>query len=304
MAKGIIPDDHSCYAGVLFHSCSEIVADVYRQADLVIGVGYDPIEFNYEAWMPYVPLVHMDTMPADISPDYEVVCDIVGDLATSVAYLHSLQLPVYNWDLEMIKENTNKIFQALQPETHTFTPARMLNILREVLPEDGIITGDVGAHLHLVGQLWKVNEPNRFLITNGWSAMGFGLPAAIGAKLCEPDKPVVCITGDGGFLMNCGELITARRLGINIVVIVLCDGDMSLIKVKQGWKDVAKYKTDLYQGEYFGAEQFLGAPVFRASDESDMKAALQKVFSVFGPVIIEALVDGSEYNNLITRRFK
>jgi len=155
-----------------------------------------------------------------------------------------------------------------------------------------------------MGQLWKVNEPNRFIITNGWSAMGFGIPAAIGAKLCEPDKHVVCITGDGGFLMNCGELMTARRLGINIVVIVICDGDLSLIKVKQGWKDVSMYKTDLYLGEYFYAEKFLGVPVFKVSNESEMKAALQKVFSVPGPVIIEALVDGSEYNNLITRSYK
>jgi len=304
MAKGIISDEHPCYAGVLFHSYSNIVANVYRKADLVIGVGYDPIEFNYEAWMPNAPLVHFDTVPVDITSEYEVACDITGDLANSVAYLNSIQLPVYDWDLEQIKDNKNKVFQALMPDTDAFTPSKLLTVLREVLPEDGIITGDVGAHLHLMGQLWKVDEPNRFLITNGWSAMGFGIPAAIGAKLCKPDQSVVCVNGDGGFLMNCGELMTARRLGINIVVIVMCDRNLSLIEVKQVWKDVVQYGTDLYQGEYFGADQFLGVPIFKAHDESEMKASLEKAFSVSGPAIIEALVDGSVYKNLITRSYK
>lgn len=304
MAKGVISDDHPCYAGVLFHSCSDLVANVYRQADLVIGVGYDTIEFNYESWIPNVPLVHFDTVSADIPSDYEVACDIIGDLAQSVAYLNSLQLPTYDWDFEQIKDNKNKVYQALMPDTDTFTPSKLLTALREVLPEDGIITGDVGAHLHLMGQLWKVDEPNRFLITNGWSAMGFGIPAAIGAKLCRPDQAVACITGDGGFLMNCGELMTARRLGINVVIIVMCDTNLSLIEIKQGWKDVVQYGTDLYQGEYFGADQFLGVPVLKVHDESEMKESLQQAFSLSGPVIIEALVDGSVYKNLITRSYK
>lgn len=304
MTKGIISDEHPCYAGVLFHSNSDIVANVYRKADIVIGVGYDPIEFNYESWMPNVPLIHFDTVPVDIPSDYEVACDITGDLANSVAYLNSLQLPAYDWDLDQIKDNKNKVFEALLPDTDTFTPSKLLTVLREVLPEDGIITCDVGAHLHLMGQLWKVDEPNRFIITNGWSAMGFGIPAAIGAKLCKPDQAVVCVNGDGGFLMNCGELMTARRLGINVVVIVMCDRNLSLIEVKQGWKNVVQYGTDLYQGEYFGADQFLGVPILKVHDENEMKASLQKALSMSGPVVIEALVDGTVYQNMITRSYK
>jgi len=304
MAKGVVPCDHPCYAGVLFHSCSELVANVYRQADLIIGIGYDPIEFNYEMWMPDVPLIHIDTTPADIAPGYEIACDITGDLASSVAYLNSMELPEFDWDLDLIRENKNVIGKALQPDTGTFTPSGLLNVLREVLPDDGIITGDVGAHVHLMGQLWETGEPNRFIITNGWSAMGFGLPAAIGAKLCKPDKPVVCVTGDGGFLMNCGELITARRLGINVVVVVMCDSKLSLIDVKHGWRGLPSYGTDLYSGEFFGADTFLGAPVFKVRDESGAKATLRRAFAVPGPAIIEALIDDSPYKNLITKSFK
>lgn len=304
MAKGIISEDHPYYAGVIFHAQSDIAAEIYRQADLVIGLGYDPIEFNYEAWMPQVPLIHIDTEPVDITPEYDVLCDITGSLADSIAYLNTLTLPAYSWDLEEIRVTKDKMMKALNPKTDTFTPSDLLKVLREVMPADGILTGDVGAHLHLMGQLWKVGEPNRLIMTNGWSTMGFGIPSAVGAKICRPQSTVACITGDGGFLMNCGELMTARRLGLNVVVIVLCDRNLSLIEVKQDWKKVAQYGTRLYEGEYFAADKFLGVPVLKVHDESEMKASLSRAFSTPGPVIIEAIVDGSVYKNLITRSFK
>ena len=304
MAKGIVSETHPCYAGVIFHAQSDLVAPVYREADLVIGIGYDSIEFNYESWMPHVPLIHIDTEPVDITTEYDVACEIVGDPAAALAYLNSLQLPGYNWDLEAIQANKEKLFQALMPYTGAFTPSDLIAVLQETLPADGIITADVGAHLHLLGQLWKQNEPNRFIMTNGWSTMGFGIPSAIGAKLCRPTSPVACITGDGGFLMNCGELMTARRLGINVVVIVLCDRNLSLIEVKQGWKKVTQYGTNLYEGKYFAADRFLGVPVLTVHDENEMKASLQTAFSVAGPVIIEAFIDGAVYKNLITRSYK
>jgi acetolactate synthase-1/2/3 large subunit len=142
------------------------------------------------------------------------------------------------------------------------------------------------------------------IMTNGWSTMGFGIPAAIGAKLCQPSRMVACVTGDGGFLMNCGELLMARRQGINVVIIVLVDRNYSLIKVKQGWKDLAAYATEVHEGEYFDANKFLGVPVLTARDKDEMKKSLQQAFGVSGPVIIEAIVDGTIYDNLITRNYK
>lgn len=304
MAKGIISEEHPCYAGVIFHAQSDIAAEIYRQADLVIGLGYDPIEFNYESWMPLVPLVHIDTEPADITSEYDVVCNVTGSLSDSTAYLNSLKLPQYSWNMQDIKAVREKMLQALSPKKDTFTPSDLLTVLRDVMPAEGILTGDVGAHLHLMGQLWKAGEPNRLLMTNGWSTMGFGIPSAIGAKICRPHSPVACITGDGGFLMNCGELMTARRLGLNVVIIVMCDRNLSLIEVKQDWKKVAQYGTSLYEGEYFEADKFLGVPILKVHDVSEMRTSLYKAFSTHGPVIIEAIVDGSVYKNLITRSFK
>jgi len=304
MAKGIIGEYHPCYAGVLFHAQSGLLAPIFRQADLVIGIGYDPIEFSYEAWLPDAPLLHIDTSPADVAPGCHLACDLWGDLAHSLRYLNSLRFPRSGWDMAQVSANKNRLFQALTPPSETFTPSKLLTLLRGLLPEDGIITGDVGAHLHLMGQLWRVDQPNRFIITNGWSSMGFGIPAAIGAKLCRPSSQVVCVTGDGGFLMNCGELMTARRLGINVVIIVLCDQALSLIQIKQNWKNAAHDGTDLYAGGYFQADRFLGVHVLKACSEIELHASLEKAFSLPGPVIIEAVVEGSEYGQMITQSYK
>lgn len=304
MAKGLVPTDHPCYGGVLFHAKSDIAAKIYRKADLVIGLGYDPVEFNYEAWMPQVPLLHIDSEQADITPEYEVICEVLGNPYEALAYFKNCKLPSYEWDLAELAKKRDMMFQELQPGGDEFTAARMTAVLRGVMPEDGILTADVGAHLHLLGQLWRVNEPYRFIITNGWSAMGFGIPAAIGAKLCRPQNSVACVTGDGGFLMNCGELLTARRLGINVVVVVMCDKSLSLIEVKQDWQKLPNYCTDLYEGEYFAAGKFLGVPVLTVHDEHEAKEALIKGFSARGPVIIEAVVERAVYKNILARSYK
>lgn len=305
MAKGIVPETHPSYGGVLFHARSEYVAEIYRNADLIIGIGYDPVEFNYETWMPMAPLIHIDTEPADITDDHDLLLEIVGKLDVSVDYLNSMKLPAYHWDFNNIRDIQKKMYISLRPKTIGFNPSDAIDILQGVMPKDGILTSDVGAHLHLLGQMWKVSEPGRFIITNGWSSMGFGIPAAIAAKLCCPTRTVACITGDGGFLMNCGELMTARRLNLNIVIIVFADSNLSLIEVKQKRKNVMLYGTSIYDDEgYFQADHFLGVPILKVRDREEMKVSLERAFAAQGPVIVEASVDGSVYEDLIARSYK
>ena len=304
MAKGVIPVDHPWYAGVLFHACSDRVAAIYRQADTVLAIGYDPIEFNYESWMPNVRLIHIDTVPADITETYRDVCNVVGDMAYTITMLRSGSFPAYSWDRMALSRHREELFAALQPVTDTFSPSDTITVLQRMLDASTIVTVDVGAHLHLMGQLWRVDEPGRFLITNGWSAMGFAIPAAIGAALCNPETPVVCVTGDGGFLMNCGELMTVRRLGLKIVVVVLCDQSLSLIEVKQQWQQVSTYGVDLYEKTFIGANTFLGLPVLTATNTGEMASALEYALSADSSVIIEASVDGSQYSSMITRNYR
>ena len=160
---------------------------------------------------------------------------------------------------------------------------------------------DVGAHLHLIGQQWRTPEPETLLMTNGWSSMGYGIPAAIAAKLCCPDKEVCCVVGDGGFLMMVGEMATAQRLGLHLVFVLVTDRSLSLIRIKQERKGYAQYGTPLYGDNYESARTFFGVPVLTVNDEAAYGKALKEAFSMKGPVIVEALVDGREYDELLLK---
>jgi acetolactate synthase-1/2/3 large subunit len=304
MAKGMLPENHPCYAGVLFHARSQQIANIYRQADLVLGIGYDPIEFNYEAWMPNVPLVHIDVSPVDIDPDYAVACDVCGRLEHSLGYLLEIPESENDWDLEELHNNRQILLGSLKPKNDLFDPIAALDILRKVLPPDGIMTCDVGAHTHLIGQHWRTPAPGLQIMTNGWSSMGFAIPSAIAAKLCLPGRAVCCVTGDGGFLMMAGEIITARRLKLNIVFVILVDQELSLIRVKEEWRACQNIGTRLFDDDFLGADRFFGVLVLTVKDANEMENALAEGFSGDEPCIVEAVIDGSKYSDLIERRYK
>jgi len=302
MAKGMVPEDHPSYAGVLFHALSDRVAQTHRQADLVIGVGYDPVEFNYEAWLPDAPLIHIDTQSADLDEShYRLECDVVGSLPPALERLAELAPQENEWDLDALADRRRRMFEDLRPREGVFGPTAAVTILREVLPDDGILSADVGAHLHVIGQLWKTPAPGSLLMTNGWSSMGFGIPSAIAAKLCLPDRPVACVVGDGGFLMMVGEMATAKRLGVPVVFVLLTDHHLSLISVKQQRNDYATYGTPLHGNGYDSAHTFFGVPVLEACDAASYRAALDEAFAAGGPVIVEAFVDPTEYGELVLK---
>jgi len=304
MAKGLLPETHPCYAGVLFHACSDRLAPILHQADLVIGIGYDPVEFDYEAWLPSVPLVHLDTAPDQLPPPFRPAAACVGDLAAALDALAALPPRTTAWDWEGLAQHRTSLHRALHPASDGLGPPEALDILRAVLPPEGILTCDVGAHTHLIGQLWPTPAPGRLLMTNGWSSMGFGVPAALAASLCRPETPVVCVTGDGGFAMMAGELVTARRLGLNTVILVLADRMLSLIEVKQGWKNCPADSSRLCDGSFLGADAIFGVPILKAGTPEALRGALKQALERPGPVVVEAEVDGSPYHQLIARHYK
>jgi acetolactate synthase-1/2/3 large subunit len=306
MAKGMFPENHPLYAGVLFHALSDIVAETYRQADLVLGLGYDPVEFNYEDWMPNVPLIHFDTKEADVDTSkIREVLNVVGSLENSLEELLKMEMPVKKWELEILQERKFRLIQKLTPEPDSFGPLAVVDELRKILPQEGILTVDVGAHLHLVGQQWQTPAPQKLLMTNGWSSMGFAIPAALAAKLCHPELPVVALMGDGGFLMMLGELASAKRLNLKIVFVVLYDTSLSLIRIKQAKKDFdPSYGTELNELPEEPTNHYFGVPVIRASDSISYNEALKYAFDFDGPIVIEAVVDASEYDGLVLKSNK
>jgi acetolactate synthase I/II/III large subunit len=305
MAKGMLPENHHCYAGVVFHALSDIVGQTHQMADLVVAVGYDPVEFHFESWMPRVPLVSIDTVAADIdSIAYPNVVNVTGSIPESIRQLFGLPPKDTAWDFRGIGERRDDIFARLAPPPGSFGPRAVLAILRDVLLDDGIMTCDVGAHTHLIGQAWRTPAPGLQIMTNGWSAMGFGIPSAIAAKLVHPQKQVCTVVGDGGFLMTAGEIATAIRCKLNVVIVLLTDNDLALIRIKQERKNNPVYGTPVRERGTIGGDNIFGAPVRTAHDAASFRKHLDGAFAGDGPVIVEAAVDSREYDSLVLKKDK
>jgi len=170
-----VPENHPCYAGVLNHALSNYVGQTHQQADLVVGVGFDPVELNYEDWIPKVPVLHLDTARADLDQkQFTLAGDVVGDLARHWSAWRRPTCGRANGTWTPWPGAARRCSQSSNARGR-FGPRAVLAGLRRALPDDGIMACDVGAHLHLIGQQWRTPEPECLLMTNGWSSMGFGI---------------------------------------------------------------------------------------------------------------------------------
>ncbi len=304
MAKGMLSEGDPSYAGVLFHALSDMVGETHGQADLVIGVGYDPVEFNYESWLPHgAALVSFDIAPADIDRGaHTLAVDAVGDIRASLGALLALPPAPNDWDLGALAQRRSAMFAKLRPSNQGFGPTGALAVLRDVLPGDGIMTCDVGAHTHLIGQAWPTPGPGCQIMTDGWSTMGFGIPSAIAAKLMCPDISVCTVVGDGGFLMTAGEIATAFRYNLNIVIVLLTDNELALIRIKQDTKGKPIYGTAVRNSGTIGGENIFGAPVRTAHSAAELRTELEAAFAAHGPVVVEACIDAREYDGLVLKK--
>jgi acetolactate synthase-1/2/3 large subunit len=184
----------------------------------------------------------------------------------------------------------------LRPAAKSFTAHAAIDAVRRALPREGVLAFDVGAHTHQIASQWSAHAPNTFHITNGWSSMGFALPGAIAAKLARPEAPVVCLLGDGCFQMTCGEVATAKRLGITLPIVVLDDRWLALIKVKQIRRQFPLYGTELQAEDYREPPaHYFGVPAHAAHSADALAEAVNAALGESGPTVIEAVVDSEHY---------
>ncbi|MFP6888263.1 MAG: thiamine pyrophosphate-binding protein [Nitrospinota bacterium] len=296
MAKGLIDEDHPLSIGCIERSCRQLQRSFLRESDLIIGLGYDVIEVEYETWIGDVPLAHVDIEPADTDASVNVAHEVVGDLDASIRRMNSLDAGSNEWPSGAALNHKESFQKSLRPKTETFTPHQAIDVVRSVLPREGILSFDVGAHTHQIASQWPVHHPRTFLITNGWSSMGFGIPAGIAAKIARPEIPVVTIIGDGCFTMTCGELIVAKRMGLPLPVVVLDDRWLGLIQVKQNRRNFKIYGTELQREEYRDPPaHYFGVPAVGVRDPESMENEVKKALEANGPTVIEAVVDPGHY---------
>lgn len=296
MAKGMIDEDHPLSLGVIERACRQMQRKFLRSADLIVGLGYDTVEVEYEAWISDVPLLHVDIEQADVAPRVKVAHEVTGNLDTSLARLAALPARGNTWTPSMLSEHRRAYQAALRPKSNEFTAHAAIDAVRRALPREGVLAFDVGAHTHQIASQWTAHAPRTFQITNGWSSMGFGLPAAIAAKLARPDLPVVCLLGDGCFQMTCGEVATAKRMGLTLPIVVLDDRWLALIKVKQIRRQFPLYGTELQADDYGEPPQhYFGVPAVGVRTAQALEAAVKTALANGGPTVIEAVVNSDHY---------
>jgi acetolactate synthase I/II/III large subunit len=243
-----------------------------------------------------VPLLQVDIEPVDIAPSVKLVHQATGDLDASLKRLTALPASRNSWTEAALAEHRQQFQSVLRPSSPSFTAYAAIDAVRRALPRDGVLSFDVGAHTHQIASQWSAHAPQSFLITNGWSSMGFGLPGAIAAKLARPDLPVVCLIGDGCFQMTCGEVAVAKRLGLTLPIVVLDDKWLALIKVKQIRRQFPLYGTALQEEEYREPPaHYFGVPAVGVRGADALEAAVRKALAANGPTVIEAVVDSEHY---------
>ncbi len=300
MAKGLIDEDHPLSVGVIERASRQVQRKFLRQADLIVGLGYDTVEVEYEAWIGDVPLLQVDIEKADVAASVNVAHEVTGDLDTALTRLAELPAASNGWTAEALAAHRRAFQAALRPASASFTAHAAIDAVRRALPREGILSFDVGAHTHQIASQWTAHAPRTFHITNGWSSMGFGLPGAIAAKLARPDLPVVCMLGDGCFQMTCGEVAVAKRLGISLPVVVLDDRWLALIKVKQIRRQFPLYGTELQAEDYTEPPQhYFGVPATGVRSPQALEDAVRSALAASGPTVIEAVVDSDHYADTV-----
>jgi acetolactate synthase-1/2/3 large subunit len=297
--KGFLPESHRSWAGVIGRARRTDVKAFTDRADLLIAIGYDPIEINYEEWVKSgTPVIHVSTEAAENGEGLNFLWNKACDLDAAVDAMGKIAATVNDWSPLELGLHRHALEKVLRPAGANFAPYQAFDILRAKLPPDAILAYDVGAHTHQIATQWRTDIAKTLLATNGWSSMGYGMPAAFAAKLVHPDRQLACVVGDGGFQMTAGELALARRLNLAVPVIVLNDGWLGLMKVKQ---ERRKYPLS---GVRLGAPpespaHYFGVPCRPAKTAEEFRHALGWAFALGGPSVIEAFVDTESYSTTV-----
>ena len=298
MGKGVVDERHPKYLGTAALSEKDFLHSAIDRSDLIINAGHDVVEkppFFME--QDGRKVIHINYFPAQIDEVYFPQLNVVGDIARSMHRMADHISNKSNWDFsyfERIKTEVDRHLSTyVQDNRFPLLPQRLLTIIHEQLPEDGILTLDNGVYKVWFARNYKCYQPNTLLLDNALATMGAGLPSALLAKLINPDKKVIAICGDGGFMMSSQEIETALRLGLNIVVIILNDSAYGMIKWKQEGMGFENFALDFNNPDFVKFDESFGATGYRPDSCEDFNQTLEACLQKDGVHIIDLAVDYS-----------
>jgi acetolactate synthase-1/2/3 large subunit len=309
MGKGCVDrDDPHCLftiglQALDFNQCA------IEAADLVITIGYDLVEFPPRRWNPLGAkrILHIDYLPAEVDEHYQTELELVGHIG------HALRMMADHFEggapafdirqHRVIRDHLLAEFAQYKDDATegTIRPQKVLWDVRQALGPSDILLSDVGAHKLWIGRYYACNEPNTCLITNGFCSMGFALPGALAAKLVYPDRKVLAICGDGGFLMNVQELETATRIGVAPVIMIWEDGGYGLVSWKQDQEYGRHAPMSFGNPDFVKLAEAFGWNGHRVENAAELAGTIDRAFQSGEPSIIAVPIDYRE-NVLLTER--
>jgi acetolactate synthase I/II/III large subunit len=279
MAKGVLPKNHPLNYFTFGFKKRDEALPVIEQSDLIVAIGYDFIESPPKDWNKRMyPILHIDSLPAEMDEHYPVKGELVGDLKEIVQTLNKLNISSKPWvPTGGLKKQIMSAYQIDidVKENLSLTIENILTVIEKYTTENTIVISDVGAHKLSLARTYQAKQAGRLIISNGFASMGIALPGSIGAKLACPDDPVICITGDGGALMNISELETAKRLGLSFIIIVLNDSTLKLEEQMMQEKFSTSFGTAFRNPDFVQLAESFGIIGVRPKQLNEFKLVLK-----------------------------
>jgi acetolactate synthase-1/2/3 large subunit len=306
MAKGVMPFSNELYLGTLGMKARDLPWFAFEKADVVICVGYDMVEYHPDVWNPdgTKTIIHIDALPAEVDECYVMAVGVLGDLQTSLGSIALKARPQGSSPFKAVRKAIVADRAEYSKDTaFPIKPQRIVWDLREVLGPEDIAISDVGAHKMWMSRMYKAERPNTCIISNGFAAMGIAVPGAIAAKLAYPDRKVVAVTGDAGFMMNSQEIETALRMKTSFVVLIWNDSEYGLIT----WHQMRHFGRSSHIGfknpDFVKYAQSFGAKGYRVQRTEDLLPMLREALAQDTVVVIDCPVDYRE-NMKLTAKLK
>jgi acetolactate synthase-1/2/3 large subunit len=297
MAKGAIPDSHRLSLGTVGLQAHDYVSCGFDRADLIICIGYDLVEYPPNLWHRSADrkIIHIDTHPAEVDAFYTVADGALGDFRLTLAGLAG-RATRHHGDLH------ERLHEAILRELHTddtdqgfpVKPQRIVADLRRALGPEDIVICDVGAHKMWMARMYPCERPNTCIISNGFASMGIAVPGAVAAKLNLPQRRVVAVTGDAGFLMNSQEIETALRMGTPFVILIWNDASYGLIEWKQHNHFGRSSNVKFNNPDFVKYAESFGARGYRITRTEELLPTLQEALALNTVAIIDCPVDYQE----------
>jgi acetolactate synthase I/II/III large subunit len=297
MGKGLLSPDSPKALGTVGLQSGDYTMAGFDEADLVLAIGYDLVEHSPEHWNPKrdKTVICVDSLPAETDAFFMPEVELVGDIYNILTRLaeEGRHVPHRGGSARLRDLVLGRFEQAKNDDHFPMQPPRVLYDIRQALGREDILISDVGLHKLWIARMFPAYEPNTVLIANGLAGMGFALPAAVAAKLVHPERQVVAVNGDGGFLMNCQELETAARLRTPFVSVIWENNSYGSIVWKQDKRFGSHFGTDFTNPDFVKLAEGFGIPGWRCESAGEFGERLRHALSLDVPSLIVVPIDYS-----------